>query len=153
MPFHRFALAAALCAAAGASPLAAQSRQGQPEANQHAPGEADVTIRVPLNLANMASIITQAVVQCSAFFTGDATRIHANNQAVVDIAGGAYSGPVDVKLQLSVAAPGEQWKYACKLMLYNASTKSWSQEGDQVWAHAKAGTTPVTDNSGMITVQ
>ncbi|HKV50317.1 MAG TPA: hypothetical protein VJO52_03880 [Gemmatimonadaceae bacterium] len=152
MPYHRFAavLAVAICAAAYASPLAAQGHQTH---YQQAPGEADVTIRVPIELSNLDAAVTQAQAFCVATFTGDAARVEARNQVNVDIAKGAYKGAVDVKLALSVAASGEKWGYTCKLSLYNGNTKEWSFVGSFPWSQPKAGTTPSGSSSGTITVQ
>ncbi|HXE61050.1 MAG TPA: hypothetical protein VN607_10095 [Gemmatimonadaceae bacterium] len=152
MPYHRFALAliVAVGAAAYVSPLAAQ---GQRTHYQQAAGEEDVTIRVPMELSNLDASVSQAEVYCVGTFTGDDARVQAKNQTAIDVSKGGYKGEVDVKLALSVAAPGEKWNYTCKLSLYNGNTKEWSFVGSLPWAQPKAGTTPAATNSGTITVQ
>ncbi|HEY7895176.1 MAG TPA: hypothetical protein VIC24_09775 [Gemmatimonadaceae bacterium] len=120
---------------------------------QQGSGEADVTIRVPLELANLDAAVSQAQVYCVGTFLNDDARVQAKNQVNVDVSKGGYKGDVDVKLALSVAAPGEKWDYACKLSLYNGTTKEWSYVGSFPWSQPKSGTTPAASNSGTITVQ
>lgn len=152
MPYYRVALPVitALCAAAYVSPLAAQAQR---QHYQQASGEADVTIRVPLELTNLDASVSQASVYCVGTFQNDDARVQAKNQVNVDVSKGGYKGDVDVKLALSVAASGEKWDYTCKLSLYNGSTKEWSFVGALPWSQPKAGTTPAAVNSGTIVVQ
>ena len=146
----RFALAAALCAGALGSRVAAQ---GQNTHTQQASGQDNVTIRVPLDLSNMDASVSQAEIYCQATFEGDQNRVQARNQTAVNLANGAFKGDVNVPLALSVAQHGEKWDYTCKLSLYNGVTKQWSFVGMYPWSQPQAGTTPNGANSGTITVQ
>ena len=128
----------------------AQAVRQMPNAAQ--PGNADVTLHVPLQLQNMNPSATGAIVFCRVTKSGGGAP-NATAQDTVPLTQGSYSGALDVKVSLQVAQPGEHWDYDCKLSFYSAALKTSVPPGGAPWAMPKAGTTPVGDATGTITTQ
>jgi len=141
------AIAALIVAGAPATSLGAQSQRP----TRQGPGNADVTLRVPLQLQNLNPAATGAIVYCESWTKGGGA--HAWAQDSVPLAQGGYNGTVDVKLSLLVSQPGVKWDYTCQLSFYNATLKTSSGPGMAPWAMAKTGTTPVSSVSGSVTTQ
>ena len=135
-----------------ASPHRARAQVVRHATNVAQPGNADVTLHVPLQLQNMNPSATGAIVYCRVTKNGGGAPT-ATAQDTVPLTQGGYNGALDVKVSLQVAQPGEQWDYDCKLSFYSLALKTSVPPGGAPWAMPKAGTTPVGDATGTITTQ
>jgi len=135
-----------------ATPAAGQARAPQPTTT--AAGRADVTLRVPVQLQSFDPATTQAKISCTAGFIGNPSenRVQANKDTTINLTNGAFSGTVPLKLTLSVAQPGEQWRYSCNFRLFNSQLNSWDPTMTEAWAKPRSGTTPTRVVEATFTV-
>lgn len=119
-------VAAMTITSAFASTVSAQNTRQS--INQNQPGNADVTLRVPVQLQNLNPAATLAIVYCKAFASGGGGP-SAWAQDTVPLVQGSYNGSVDVKLSLLASQPNMKWDYTCQLSFYNATLKATAAPG------------------------
>jgi hypothetical protein len=152
MKHRHCVLAVAAITIAGALAPAISAQNQRTSVNTNQPGNADVTLRVPVQLQNLNPAATLAIVYCRAYASGGGGP-SAWAQDTVPLTQGSFNGSVDVKLSLLASQSGLKWDYTCTLWFYNATLKATAPPGGAPWITAKAGTTPVGTASGSVTTQ